>query len=160
MTNPSAPCSKCKGEMTMTSLEPFQGEEGGLTLTIHDMPCLVCAQEHKRFIHLGFAAELMDRVMSADAYSNIPSAATKGFFKKHYHCPDCAAELPESPTGEKTQEVAAALKDAQPFKVVIRVPVFKCSGCGRECIHSAAETGQLAYKATGHAFRAMDIPPT
>jgi len=39
------------------------------------------------------------------------------------------------------------------------MPIFKCGGCGKECIQSAEETAKLAFKATGHAYRSIDIHP-
>jgi|CXWK01.1.fsa_nt_gi hypothetical protein len=160
MSKPPAPCSKCKGEMSMTVLEPFEGEEEGVRLTIQAMPCVECAQQHKRFINLAFAGDLLDLMMSPETFRNVPAATKKGFFSKRYHCPDCAAELPEAPTGEQSQEVAAELKNAQPFRVAVRFPVYKCGGCGGECIRSVEDAAKLAFKATGHAFRSIDIHPT
>ena len=156
----SKPCSKCKGEMSLSTHEPFEGEEEGLKLTISDMPYVVCAQGHKRFVNLPFAAQLLDLMRSPATYQDIPAATKKGLFKKSYLCSVCARELPETPTGHQTQEVSAELDKAQPFKVVVKIPVYKCGGCGEEHIRSVDETGTLAFKATDHAYRAIDIHPT
>ena len=154
------PCSKCKGEMSKQILDPFQGEEGGLKLSVQQMPSLICGQGHKRFIHIEFAAQLMDLMASPDTFSSIPSAARKGLFKKHYHCPRCDVELPALPTGRQTLEVVADLSKAEPFKVQVEVPIFECGGCGKASIHSAEETARLAFRATDHAYRSIDIHPT
>ena len=154
------PCSKCKGEMSPSIHEPFHGEEEGLRLTISDMPYDACAQGHKRFLNLTFAAKLMDLMLNPATYQKFPVATKKGFFKKSYLCADCARELPESPTDTQRLEVEAKLdKEAQPFKVEVDVPLYACASCGKACIRSVEETATLAYKATGHAFRAADIPP-
>jgi hypothetical protein len=155
----SKPCSKCKGEMSMNIHEPFHGEEGGLKLTVRDMPYVACAQGHKRFVNVAFAAELLDLLRSPETFRDIPAATKKGFFKKSYLCPDCARELPDLPTGHQTQELVAELDKAQPFKVVVQIPVYKCGGCSKEHIRSAEETGTLAFKATDHAYRSIDIHP-
>jgi hypothetical protein len=160
MTKPLAACSKCKGEMSPEVHGPFHGEEGGLRVTLSGMPYAACAQGHKRFLSTSFSANLMDLVVNPDAYRDLPSAVRKGLFTKRYHCPDCGQELPSSPTSRRTLQVAAEIKKAAPFQIAVDVPVFKCSGCGKESIHSAAETGNLALKATGHAFRSVDIHPT
>jgi len=60
----SKPCSKCKGEMSPGIHEPFHGEEAGLRLTIREMPYVACAQGHKRFASIAFAAELLDLMRS------------------------------------------------------------------------------------------------
>jgi hypothetical protein len=156
----SKPCSKCKGEMSKQILDPFHGEEGGLTLGVHQMPSLVCGQGHKRFIHVEFAAQLMDLMASPETFNSIPSATKKGLFKKRYHCPQCDVELPALPTGQEQLEVVAELNKAEPFKVLIEVPVFQCNGCGKASIHSAEEAAGLAFKATAHAYRSIDIHPT
>ena len=156
----SKPCSKCKGEMSAKTLDPFSGDEGGLSLTVNGMPALICEQGHKRFIHIEFAATLMDMIVNPESFSSIPSATKKGLFKKHYHCPHCGKELPESPTGHKKLEIAAEIKKAEPFKVVVEVQVIRCDGCDKESLHSAEETGKLAFKALDHAYRSIDIHPT
>jgi len=156
----SKPCSKCKGEMSMQVLDPFHGKEGGMTLTVDGMPSLVCDQGHKRFIHLEFAADLMDLMSNPENFGSILGATKKGLFKKHYHCPRCDAELPESPNGSQRLELVAEIKKAEPFKVLVDVPVIRCEGCGKEVIRSVEETGKQAFKATEHAYRSIDIHPT
>jgi len=160
MTKPLAACSKCKGEMSPMVHEPFHGEEGGLRLTLTDMPYAACAQGHKRFLSLSFSAQLMDLVADPDTYRDLPSAVRKGLLMKRYHCPACGQELPSAPSGRRALEVPAQIAKATPFRVAIDVPVFKCDGCGKESIHSAEATGNLALKATGHAFRTADVHPT
>lgn len=155
----SKPCSKCKGEMSPGIHEPFHGEEGGLRVTIHDMPYVACAEGHKRFVNVAFAAELLDLLRSPATFEGIPAATKKGLFRKSYHCPDCARELPESHTGSRSQELVAELGKAQPFRVELSIPVYKCGSCGEEHIRSVDETATLAFKATDHAYRAIDIHP-
>ena len=160
MTKPLAACSKCKGEMSPKVHGPFHGEEGGLRLTLVEMPYAACPQGHKRFLGASFSASLMDLVANPDTYRDVPSAIRKGLLAKRYHCPGCGQELPAAPTGHRNVELAAEIGKAAPFRIVVEVPVFQCDGCGKESVRSAAETGGLALKATGHAFRAADIHPT
>lgn len=160
MTKPLAACSKCKGEMSPKVHEPFHGEEGSLRLGLFEMPFAACAQGHKRFLSVSFSANLMDLVAEPDAYRDLPAAIKKGLLAKRYHCPGCGQELPPAPSGHRAREVKAEIGKAAPFRIALEVPVFKCGGCGKESIRSAAETGSLALKAAGHAFRAADIHPT
>lgn len=160
MTKPLAPCSKCKGEMSMGVHEPFEGEEGGLRVSLAGMPYAVCAQGHKRFPSLAFSAELMDLVAGSGNFQGIPGAVKKGLFRKRFLCPGCGQDLPESPTSRQARELAAQVGKAPPFKAVVEVPVFRCGGCGQESIRSGEECSGLALKATGHAFRSIDIHPT
>jgi hypothetical protein len=160
MSKPQGPCSKCKGEMTVKTLDAFSGEDGALKVTIHAMPAAVCGQGHRRFVYPLFAGSLMDMMMDEEAYQFAPAAVKKGLFTKRYHCPGCGQELPGSPTGSQSREATAEFKNADPFKFVVDVPLYKCAGCGKECIRSAEETGKLAMSATGNAYRAADIHPT
>jgi hypothetical protein len=160
MSKPQGPCSKCKGEMTVKTLDAFSGEDGALKVTIHAMPAAVCGQGHRRFVYPLFAGSLMDMMMDEEAYQFAPAAVKKGLFTKRYHCPGCGQELPGSPTGSRSREATAEFKNADPFKFVVDVPLYKCAGCGKECIRSAEETGKLAMSATGNAYRAADIHPT
>jgi hypothetical protein len=146
--------------MSTNILDTFHGEVGGVKLSFHEMPCVICEQGHKRFVHVGFAAELMDLMMSSETYGSVPSAVKKGLFKKRYHCPGCDMELPGSPTGHQRQEVTAEIRKAQPFKVLAEVPVFRCGGCGKESILSVEETAKSAFKATDQAYRSIDIHPS
>lgn len=160
MSKPQGPCSKCKGEMTVKPLGTLSGEEGGVKVTIQAMPAAVCEQGHKRFVYPLMAGMLMDMMMDEEFYKFVPEATRKGLFTKRYHCRDCGQELPASPTGIQTREMTAEFKHVEPFKALIDVPVYKCAGCGKECIRSAEETGKLAKNATGHAYRTGDIHPT
>ena len=160
MTKPPAACSKCKGTMSPKIHEPFHGEEGGLRLTLTEMPYVACAQGHKRFLSPSFSAQLMDLVADPDTYRDLPSAVRKGLLTKRYHCAACGQELPAAPTGRRTLEVTAEIGKASPFRIGLDVAVFKCGDCGKESIHSAAEAGNFALKAAGHAFRAADVHPT
>jgi len=45
-------------------------------------------------------------------------------------------------------------------KIVVQVPVYQCGECGKECLRSVEETATLAFKATDHAYRSIDIHPT
>lgn len=154
-----APCLTCKGEMTVKLLDTFSGKESGVKVTIQGMPAAVCGEGHKRFIYPLFAGQLMDIAMDEDTYTFVPSAVKKGLFTKHFHCPGCGQELPGSSTGSKSREMTVEFKYADPFTFQVEVPVFKCGGCGNECIHSAEATGKLAMSATGHAYRSTDIHP-
>lgn len=160
MSKPQGPCAKCQGDMTVSRLDAFSGEERGVKVTLQGMPAAVCGQGHKRFVYPLLAGLLMDLAMETDHYKAVPSAVKKGLFTKRYLCPGCAMELPLTPTGHQSQELQAEFKHVDPFKIVIEFPVYRCSGCGKESLHSSEETGKLAASAMGHAFRGTDIHPT
>jgi hypothetical protein len=48
--------------------------------------------------------------------------------------------------------------EGQPrFRVEVSMPVFKCTGCGKEQVHSLAEVRKLTPAALVHAFKAAGI---
>lgn len=158
MAKPLAPCSKCKTEMSPVVLEPFGAEDGGVALTVRGLPAVTCAQGHKRFLYLEFAALLMDLLRDPDQYQSLPAAVKKGLLKKRYHCGGCGEELPAAATATRQVELKADLKHADPFQVSVEVPAYRCT-CGKESVHDQLEVAEHAFKAIGHAFRAIDIHP-
>jgi hypothetical protein len=159
MAKPEAPCSKCQSEMKPVVLEPFGAGEGGLLLDVRGMPAVACPKGHKRFRYPEFAALLMDLVRDPDQYKGLTAAAKKGLFKKRYHCAGCGAELPAAATGARRVEMKAELKRSDPFQVAVDVPVYRCA-CGKESAHGPDEASEFAFKAIGHAYRAIDIHPS
>jgi len=159
MTKPQKPCSKCKGDMKPVTLPPFQGAEGEVKLTVIGMPAVACAQDHKRFVYPEFAALLMDFTVDTDRYDLAEPAVKRGLLRKHYHCPACGEELSSAPIAGRRGEFDVNLHDAEPFKLAVEVPVYKCASCGAECEHPREELAKLAFKAVAHAYRAIDIHP-
>ncbi len=158
MSQPPKPCSKCQGPMDAVELAPFTGEHGGVTVTVRQMPAVQCPQGHRRFLYPAFAALLMDLVKEPQQYGRAAEAVKKGLFKKHYHCAACDRELPADAAGTKSLELTATLKHADPFSVAVEVPVHRCA-CGQESVRARGEVADLAFKAIGHAYRAVDIHP-
>lgn len=150
-------CNTCKAEMQLVRLEPFTGEEGDVRLTLRNMPALVCPEHHKRFVNAADAPKVMDGVLDTDNYGPVASATPKGWFKKHWYCADCAKELPESPDHAEHREIPVKLSDDTEVTAEVEFKVYRCSGCGKEQVHSVDEEAQRAFKAVAHAYRAIDI---
>jgi hypothetical protein len=159
MTSPSKPCTACGGEAKITTLGSFSGEEGPVTVIVDGMPAMVCAKNHKRFLYPEFVARLMDFVADPEKIAPQPPAVKRGLIKKHYHCNGCNAELPASSAKKSECALEPIFKNAPPFKIVIRVALYKCEQCGREQVRSNEELAGSAFKAIAHGFRAADIHP-
>src|SRR5215204_2582676 len=130
MTGPSKSCKECGSEAKVTTLDSFTGEEGQVTVTVESMPAVVCAKNHKRFLYPEFVPLLMDFVADPQKTAPQPPAVKRGLIKKHYYCNGCDAELPAS-SAKKSEFVRdVALKNAAPFKIVVRVALYKCERCG------------------------------
>jgi len=159
MTGGSKPCKACGGEMKIATLGSFRGEEGPVAVIVNGMPALVCANDHKRFLYPEFVTRLMDLASDPEKVAPQPPAVKRGLLKKHYHCSGCGAELPAVPTGKSERGLDASFKNAAPFKVVVQVALYRCTGCGREQVLSNEEVAGSAFKAVAHGFRAVDVHP-
>jgi hypothetical protein len=157
MADISKSCKACGSAMTVATLGSFRGEEGPVAVIVNDMPALVCANHHKRFLYPEFVARLMDFVADPEKVAPQPPAVKRGLFKKRYHCSGCDAELAAPATGKSERELDASFRNATPFKVVVQVALHKCAGCGREQVLSNEEIADSAFKAVSHGFRAADI---
>ena len=157
MANASKPCKECGGEVKLTTLGSFRGEEGPVAVIVNGMPALVCGNNHKRFVSNEFVANLMDFVANPEAVAPQPPATRRGFFRRRYHCSECDAELPWEPARKAERGLDASFKNAAPFKIVVQVALYKCEGCGREQVLSNEDVAGSAFKAVAHGFRAADI---
>ena len=159
MTKQLKPCRECGSETTVTTLGSFSGEEGPVTVTVDCMPAVVCAKNHKRFLYAEFAPMLVDFVADPEKIAPQPPAVKRGLIKKHYHCSGCGVELPADPMKKSECSLDATFKEAAPFKIVVRIALYKCEQCGREQVRSNDELAGNAFKAMAHGFRAADIHP-
>ena len=152
-------CKVCGSDTKVTTLGSFRGEAGPVAVIVNGMPALVCAQGHRRFLYPAFVARLMDMVSEPEKIAPQPPAATRGFFKKRYHCHGCGADLPFTPQKKSERSLDASFKDAAPFKVVVQVALHKCEGCGLEQVLSNDEVSKAAAKALANGFRGAEVPP-
>jgi len=159
MTSPAKPCKECGSEAKVTTLGSFSGEEGAVTVVVDGMPAVVCARNHKRFLYPEFVPLLMDFVADPEKVAPQPPAVKRGLIKKHYHCNGCDAELPAASVRKSECTLDAIFKNAAPFKIVVRVALYKCEQCGREQVRSNEELAGSAFKAVAHGFRVADIHP-
>ena len=156
MTTDNRACTTCHAETTMQPLAAISGEEKELSLSLHGMPILTCPEGHKQFIRMSFAVEVLNHLIEEDE-PQLPAGEVKGLLFKHYHCNDCGQELQPKPDHRHTFSIDVALGDADPFKVELTTPVFKCGSCGSEQLHSLKEVRKLTPEALAHAFKAAGI---
>ena len=157
MASRSKPCKECGSETTVATLSPFGGQEGPITVTVHDMPAVVCARNHRRFLSAEFVAMLLDFAADPERIGRYPSAARRGLVKKHYHCSGCDAELPAVSARTSELVLDATLPNAAPFKIVVGIALQICERCGREQVRSSDELSDSVFKAMAHGFRAADV---
>jgi len=159
MTSQLKPCKECGGETAVTTLSSFSAEEGPVTVTVHGMPAVVCARNHRRFLYAEFAPMLVDFVADPERIAPQPPAVKRGLIKKHFHCSGCGAELPATSTKKSECSLTANFKRAAPFGIEVLIALYKCEGCGREQVRSNEELAGSVLKAMTHGFRAADVHP-
>ena len=159
MTIRLKPCRECGSATTVTTLGAFSGEEGPVKVTVDGMPAVGCANTHKRFLYNEFVRMLLDFVADPEKIAPPPPAVKRGLSMTHSYCNECGVELKHQSMKESERSLGATLKEAAPFKIVVRVATYKCEGCGREQVRSNDEVSSSAFKAMAHGFRAVDIHP-
>ena len=114
----------------------------------------------KRFLYAEFAPMLVDFVADPEKIAPQPPAVKRGLIKKHYYCSGCGVELPADPMKKSECSLDATFKgEAVPFKIVVRIALYKCEQCGREQVRSNDRLAANAFKAMAHGFLAADIHP-
>ena len=153
-------CMQCKGEMTMTVLDPMKGESEGVSLRIERMPAMRCPEGHKRFIAPEFAVRLMEAFVAGEPLTHLEPAAEKGLLRKRLHCPGCGTELTASPEGHVQARREVTLKGLEAFDVQVELPKYRCPGCGKDSLPPAKAANDGLMKASVAAFRAAAVTPT
>lgn len=151
-------CYRCHGATQLKIIAFADGEAEPLRIRLKDLPLLVCEQGHRQFLRPQFAAELL-RLLTEEEEPGLPAGEEKGLFKKHYLCLDCGAELEAKPDHRHTFSIDIELEDIDRFIVDLSMPVYRCSACAKEQLHSLKETRKLTPKALADAFLEADIPP-
>lgn len=151
-------CDQCRGETEMTVIGFADGESDPLRIRLKDFPLLRCQQGHRQFVRPHFGAELLQHLTEEDE-PGLPAGEVKGLFKKQYLCESCGEELEPKPDHRHTFSISVKLEELDAFGVDLSMPVYKCSACGREQLHSLKEVRKLTPTAMAHAFDAAGIPP-
>lgn len=151
-------CPECDGETEIRTVDTSEGRSDPLTVAIRNMPVAACSQGHRRFVRPEFAAQLLDHLTKEDE-PGLPTGDEKGLIRKHYQCEDCGAELEAKPDHRHTFVVDVELPSLDVFQVELTMPVYRCTGCGKEQLHSLKEIRKHTPAALAHAFKSADIPP-
>lgn len=76
---------------------------------------------------------------------------------RHFHCQACGRELEPRPDHRHTFTLRPDLTDQPGLEVDLTMPVFHCTGCGKEQLHSLDEVHRLTPMALAHAFQGAGI---
>jgi DNA-directed RNA polymerase subunit RPC12/RpoP len=151
-------CNRCHAETKTTIINFADGEADPLRLRLKEFPLRECCEGHRQFVRPEFAAELLLHLTEEDE-PELPAGEEKGLIIKKYLCESCGEALEPKSDHRHTFSIDIKLKDLNPFGVDLSMPVYNCSACGREQLHSLKEVRKLTPTAMAHAFEAADIPP-
>ncbi len=150
------PCPSCRAETTLGVVQDSSGQDDPLEVTLRALPVLRCAQGHTHFVTIDFPRKLLEHLVKEDE-RQLPAAEKKGLIFKHFLCADCGEELLPKPDHRHMFEVDLDLPDVAPFVVQLSMPVYRCSGCAKEQLHSLIEIQSHTPGALAKAFEAAGI---
>ena len=154
----STSCNRCHAETEITVINAADGEAEPLRIRLKGLPLRTCPEGHRQFVRPQFAAELLSHLTEQDE-PELPAGREKGLIMKKYLCESCGESLEPKPDHQHTFSIDIELEDLEPFGVDLTMPVYRCSACGKEQLHSLKEVRKLTPAAMAHAFEAAEIPP-
>ena len=127
-------CARCSGVCELKTLVSVSGEDGPLKVTLLELPVFACAKDHKAPVHGDFMLWLIQEIRARE--TQIACGKEAGMIFKKHLCGDCGRELAARP--ERRQAFPYELKygELAPFKLQIEMPLYQCSGCGKEQIRA------------------------
>ena len=130
-------CSKCSDPNELKTLPSVTGLDGPLQLTVLEMPVFACAKKHKAPVHRDFMLWLIGEIRAREA--QIAAGKEEGMVFKKYLCGECGEELASK--SERRQAFPYELKyeELAPFKIQLDMPLYKCTGCGKEQMRSTKQ---------------------
>ena len=151
-------CNQCHAETEVKIVNYADGDSEPLRIRLKEFPLRTCPVGHRQFVRPEFPIELLQHLTEQDE-PHLPHGHVKGLLMKKYLCESCEAELEPKPDHKHTFSVELTLDNLTPFGVDLTMPVYKCTACGREQLHSLNEIRKLTPAAMAHAFEAANIPP-
>jgi hypothetical protein len=137
------------------ALGRLSAEDAPLKLTVEGMPSVKCAKNHAAAVDDDFMLWLIQELKERGGA--LPAGSEQGLvFKKHL-C-GCGKELASKP--ERRQAFAQELvyEGYPPFKAEMELPLYKCSGCGKEQLRSAKDATRHAAQAVAALNDAARFP--
>ncbi|MCP4877129.1 MAG: hypothetical protein GY896_16855 [Gammaproteobacteria bacterium] len=154
----STSCNRCRAATEIIVVNFADGEAGPLRIRLKEFPLRACVERHHQFVRPDFAVELLRHLTEEDE-PQLPAGEEKGLIMKKYLCESCGEALEPKPDHRHTFSIEVSLVDLDPFGVDLSMPVYKCSTCDKEQLHSLKEVRRLTPAAMAHAFEAANIPP-
>jgi hypothetical protein len=152
-------CRQCSADIESKRLGRVEGEDGGIKTALVGVPIVECTNGHKRFPTPEFPLELIQRLLKVDGIVTAPPAVEKGLFRKHRHCPACGKALAGESASSSSARADLDLPDAEPVAAEVAVPLYRCTGCGKDATLPESALARGIMQAVANAFRSANIPP-
>ncbi len=157
MSDKPRSCRTCHTETGPRVLDSLTGEDKALKVTLLGLSVLSCANGHLQFTRAELPLELLTHLVD-EAEPTLPAGEETGVLMfKHFLCQSCGRELQPKPDHRHSFSFAPRLADQPGLRVELTMPVYRCSACDREQLHSLKELRRLTPAALAHAFQAAGI---
>lgn len=114
-------CARCPGACELKTLPSVSAEDGPLKLSMLALPVFRCPKDHSAPVHGDFMIWLIQQIRAQEG----GIAAGKELAAKSERRQAFPCEL-------KYEELA-------PFRLDLEMPMYKCTGCGKEQIRSTKD---------------------
>lgn len=126
-------CGVCSAPVQLAKIDK-SGEFSPLKVSVQGMPAAKCTHGHAAPVEQEFMLWLIHELK--DKEEALPAGSEKGMliFKK-YTCA-CGAELAPNSERRRAFPLDMAYEGYPAFKAELEMPVYKCTGCGKEQLRS------------------------
>lgn len=130
-------CARCSSASQLSTVASISGEDGPLKLTLLDLPVFACEKNHRAPVHRDFMIWLIQEIRGREG-QHAAGREEGMIFKKHL-CGACGKELAPKPERRQAFPYELKYEELAPFKLQIEMPLYKCTGCGKEQLRSAKD---------------------
>jgi hypothetical protein len=130
-------CPMCSGARALKALADLSAEHGPLKITLRDLPVLQCPKNHNAPVHSDFMLWLIQEIRARAGA--IAAGKEQGMLFKKHLCGDCGRELAAKPDRRQAFLYDLKFEELAPFGLAVEMPMYKCTGCGKEQIRSTKD---------------------
>ena len=130
-------CARCSGACELKTLASVSAENGPLKLSLLSLPVFACAKDHKVPVHRDFMIWLIQQIRAHEG--QIDAGKEEGMRFKKPLCGACGKELAAKSERRQAFPFELRYEDLAPFRLEFEMPLYKCSGCGKEQIRSTKD---------------------
>jgi hypothetical protein len=148
-------CPRCSAVVEMKTLDKVSAGDAPLKLSVTGMPAAKCPKGHAAPMDREFMLWLIHGLKGRGAA--LPGGEEKGMLLKKYVCA-CGKELASKSKRRQAFPFDLAYQGAPAFKAEVEMPVFKCTGCGKQQLRSAKQLQQHVAQAIAALNDAAGFP--